>query len=298
MASEIGWELYHTFLAVLSEGSLSSAARALDITQPTAGRHIAALEKALDASLFTRSHAGLLPTDAALELRGYAEAMASTAAALRRTAASRRDAVAGTVRISASEIVGVEVLPPILAGLRERYPSLKVELFLTDRVQDLLRHEADVAVRMVQPQQSVLVARHVGPVALGLYARRDYLDRNGTPRNLAEVARHTFIGFDTETPFLRAFVRQLGGMGREALSLRTDSGIAQLAMIRAGCGIGVCQVALARRDPELVRLLPRQVAPRLETWITMHKDLRSSPRCRVTFDALFDGLHDYIQSTG
>src|SRR5262249_4346350 len=159
MAGEIGWELYRTFLGVLREGSLSGAARTLGITQPTAGRHVAALERSLDLALFTRSPSGLLPTEAALALRDYAEAMSSTAAALRRAADSQGEGVKGTVRISASEVVGAEVLPPIVAALRQAHPELQVELVLTNRVQDLLRQEADIAVRMTQPKQDVLVAR-------------------------------------------------------------------------------------------------------------------------------------------
>ena len=158
MTSNIGWELYRSFLGVLREGSLSGAARALGITQPTAGRHVAALEKALGVVLFTRSQLGLMPTEVALALQTHAEAMESTATSLERAATSQGEGVRGVVRISASEVVGVEVLPPIVARLREAHPALKVELVLTNRVQDLLRREADIAVRMVRPRQEQLVA--------------------------------------------------------------------------------------------------------------------------------------------
>ncbi|NML44048.1 LysR family transcriptional regulator [Ramlibacter sp. G-1-2-2] len=290
---DIGWDLVRTFLGVLSEGSLSGAARALAITQPTAGRHVAALEQALGVPLFTRSPGGLLPTEAALALRGHAESMRSTAAALRRAAESQGEGVRGTVRISASEIVGVEVLPPIVAELRRAHPELKVELVLTNRVQDLLKQEADLAVRMTQPRQDVLVARKVGEIALGLHARPDYLARCGTPKKLEDLAQHTLVGFDTETPFLRAARRQLPGISRESFALRSDNDLAQLALVRAGAGIGLCQVALGKRDG-LVRLLPRQLQMKLETWVVMHEDLRSSPRCRAAFDALVEGLRRYI----
>ncbi|HEV2619102.1 MAG TPA: LysR family transcriptional regulator, partial [Acidobacteriaceae bacterium] len=130
MNSTIGWELYRSFLGVLKEGSLSGAARALGITQPTAGRHIAALEEALGVALFTRSQVGLMPTEVALALRSYAEAMESTAASLERTATSQGEGVRGVVRVSASDVIGVEVLPPVVAQLRDRHPDLKVELVL------------------------------------------------------------------------------------------------------------------------------------------------------------------------
>jgi DNA-binding transcriptional LysR family regulator len=296
MASTIGWELYRTFLSVLKQGSLSGAARSLGITQPTAGRHIATLEKALRIALFTRSPTGLLPTEAALALRTQAEAMESTAASLERTAASQGDGIRGVVRVTASDVIGVEVLPPIVGQLRQRHPDLEIELVLTNQVQDLLRREADIAVRMTPPKQAMLIARRVGKIELGLYATRQYLDEHGSPRNIDDLSRHTLIGFDAETAFIRAARKSLPGLNRELFALRTDSDLAILALIRAGAGLGVCQVPLARRagaEP-LVRVLPRQISLSLETWITMHEDLRNRPSCRVTFEALVAGLQRHV----
>ena len=293
--TRIGWELYRTFLGVLTEGSLSGAARALGITQPTAGRHIAALEHELGIVLFTRSQTGLMPTEAAASLRAHAQAMESMAAAIERAAGSEGadGTVKGVVRVSCSDVIGVEVLPPMLARLRQTHPGLKVELVLTDRVQDLLRREADIAVRMTQPKQEQLVARRIGRIDVGLHARRDYLEREGTPRHPDELPAHSLIGYDQPTAYLRQAEKSLKGMRRELFSLRSDSNLAQLALIRAGAGIGMCQVPLAKRDPELVRLMPKTFALPLETWVTMHEDLRNSPRCRVTFDALAEGLSAY-----
>jgi DNA-binding transcriptional LysR family regulator len=306
MTSNIGWELYRSFLGVLREGSLSGAARALGITQPTAGRHVAALEAALGVVLFTRSQVGLLPTEVALALQTHAEAMESTAASLERAASSHGTGVRGVVRVSASEVIGVEVLPSIVARLREAHPALKVELVLTNRVQDLLRREADIAVRMVRPKQEQLVARRIGHIELGFHAHRDYLARHGTPRKLEELAGHAVIGYDQPSAFVRDAVKAanaastgsagkaLPGYTRDAFSLRTDSDLAQLALIRAGAGIGICQVGLARRSDALVRLLPRAFSMKLDTWVTMHEDLRHSPRCRAAFDALAGGLQQYV----
>ncbi len=296
MTSAIGWELYRTFLGVLEEGSLSGAARQLGITQPTAGRHIAALEQALGVPLFTRSRLGLAPTEAALAIKGYAEAMRSTAAALERAATAQGAGVRGAVRVTASEIIGVEVLPPILCRLCERYPALKVELVLSNRVQDLLRRESDIAVRMTRPQQDLLVARHVGDLELGLYAHEEYLARRGTPRTLADLGRHSIIGYDQETPFLRALAQTLPGLHRGVFSLLTDSDPAQWALLCAGAGVGMCQVALARRRPALRRLFQKQIAPHLETWVTMHQDLRGSARFQVTFDALVAGMQAHARA--
>jgi DNA-binding transcriptional LysR family regulator len=290
MSGAIEWALYRSLLGVLREGSLSGAARALGIAQPTVGRHVAALEAALGLALFTRSQTGLIPTDAALALRGHAQAMESTAAALERAAASYGDGVRGVVRVTASEVIGIEVLPAVLAALRERHPDLKVELVLSNSVQDLLQREADVAVRMTAPRQDQLVARHVGAIELGLHAGSAYLQRHGTPASLEELGGHVLIGYDRPPPFARAALRRWPWFAREHIALRTDSDVAQLALIRAGAGIGICQAALARRTPGLVRLLPEAFALSLETWVTMHEDLRDSPRCRVTFDALVEAL--------
>ncbi|MDR7333048.1 LysR family transcriptional regulator [Roseateles asaccharophilus] len=288
------WDLLQTLLGVLREGSLSGAARVLGLTQPTVGRHVAALEAALGQPLFTRSPTGLLPTEAALALRGHAEQMETAAAALQRAASARGAAVSGTVRVTASEVVGIEVLAPVFATLRERHPGLVLELALSNRVQDLLRREADIAVRMTPPEQGQLIARRIGSIDIGLHAHPAYLDRCGRPASFADLAGHTLIGFDAVTPFIRAGAKRLGGITRDSFALRCDSDPAQLALIRAGAGIGVCQLPLARREPALERVLAAQFLWPLETWVAMHEDLRQNAACRAVFDALVDGLTRYV----
>ncbi|MEJ6816097.1 LysR family transcriptional regulator [Pseudomonas sp. LF-5] len=294
MDNNISWELYRSYLSVLQEGSLSGAARALGVAQPTVGRHIDTLEQQLGVSLFTRSQQGLLATEAAQALKPFAQSMQANAAALLRAAEAQGSGVRGTVRISASEVVGAEVLPPVIAGLQGQYPELNVELVLTNRVQDLLHREADIAVRMVAPEQGSLIARRIGDIELGLHAHRRYLDARGTPQTLEQLTEHALIGFDQETPFLRSARHWLPQWRREHFTLRTDSDLAHLAMIRAGVGIGVCQVRVAQRDPALVRVLAHPFKPRLTSWLTMHEDLRNSPRCKVTFEALLSGLEQYV----
>jgi DNA-binding transcriptional LysR family regulator len=159
-----------------------------------------------------------------------------------------------------------------------------------------LPREADIAVRMTPPTQNLLIARRVGEVKLGLYAHADYLQRQGIPATLTQLLKHALIGFDEETPFVRAAGKKLPAWTRDAFSLRTDSDLGQLALIRAGCGIGFCQVALAKRDTCLVRILPEQCTLALDTWVTMHEDLRSSPRCKATFDALVQCLQFHIRA--
>ncbi len=293
-SSEPAWDLYRTFLAVLEEGSLSGAARALALTQPTIARHIDALEQAVGFALFTRSQRGLEATEAALALKPYAEALAATAAALVREASGQGEAVRGTVRVSASQIIGAEVLPPILAALRERYPQLEIELVLSNEIENLLRRDADVAVRMVQPMQEALVVQRIGTVALGLHAHRRYLDRHGAPQDIAALGAHSLIGYDRETPAIRAMRSRIPGFADVHFALRSDSDIAQLAAIRAGFGIGICQVAIAKRDPDLMQVLPGAFDLKLDTWIVMHENLRTTPRCRAVFDALVQGLKAHV----
>ncbi|PKN54628.1 MAG: LysR family transcriptional regulator [Deltaproteobacteria bacterium HGW-Deltaproteobacteria-14] len=290
---EPSWDLYRTLLAVLREGSLSGAARALGLTQPTVSRHVDALEEALGGALFVRSPRGISATERASELRPYAEALASTAAALLRAASGHGAEVRGAVRLTASEIVGGEVLPPILAALGERHPDLVVELVLSNAAQDLLQRDADIAVRMFEPSQEALVARRIGDVAIGMFAHRRYLERRGTPATLADLAGHTLIGFDTETPALRAMLRTIPGLSRDVFSFRADSDLAQLAALRAGFGVSGCQLGVARRHPDLVRVVPA-LEFALPMWLVMHEDLRSTPRCRVVFDGLVEGLGAYV----
>lgn len=289
MTTSIPWDLYRTFLHVLNAQSLSGAARSLGLTQPTVGRHVFELESGLGLALFTRSQAGLQPTDAALQLRSQLEEMQHAAASIERSAHGH-NAVRGAVRISASEVVGVEILPTILAPLQTRFPELAIELVLSDAVQDLLGREVDIAVRMTQPQQDLLLAQRVGEVELGFYAHKDYLAARGEPKTLAELTGHSLIGFDKETPFLRAAGIKLGGWRREEFAYRCDSNLAQMAMVRAGAGIGAYQVGLAVREMNLVRVLDREMNMTMTTWVTMHSDLRHSARCKTVFDVLVGGL--------
>ncbi|HSZ10749.1 MAG TPA: LysR substrate-binding domain-containing protein [Rhizomicrobium sp.] len=294
----IAWDHYRSFLAVIREGSLSAAARALALTQPTLGRHIDELEKSLRASLFARSPHGLAPTAAALDLVPHAEAMASAAAALERAASGEAAELKGAVRITASEIIGAEVLPPILAQFRELHPQIVIELVLSNRNQDLLRRDADIAIRMVRPTQNALIAKRLGRVKIGLYVHRAYVERHGLPDSIASLTGHAIIGFDRDDSSFRA----LGAIGlpvvRDIYAFRTDSDHAQLAALRAGLGIGGAQVGIAAREPDLISVLPREIGFSLEMWLAMHESLRANRRVRLLFDYLADALAEYARAGG
>jgi DNA-binding transcriptional LysR family regulator len=286
----LDWSLWRSFLAILREGSLSGAAKALGVTHPTIRRHLDELEGTLGAPLFVRSPSGLVATELAQGLREAAQTMESVASLLARTASADAGAVAGAVRIAASEIIGVEVLPPILATLSARHPRLSFELSLSNSLEDLLRHDADIAIRMTRPSQAGLVARKVGLIPLGLFAEESWIMRHGEPESLAAlIASGTLIGYDRDP----AIIQALGAIGlpatRTDFGFRSDSDLAQLSALRAGFGVGVCQLPIAARDPKLRRVLPH-FAHALEIWLVTHPNLRNVRRVRVTLDALAAGL--------
>jgi DNA-binding transcriptional LysR family regulator len=221
--------------------------------------------------------------------------MASAAAALGRAASGEAAAERGAVRVTASDVVGCEVLPPILAAFHVAHSGIAIELALTNRNEDLARRDADIAVRMVRPTQSGLVARRIGTARIKLYAHRDYLARFGEPRSLADLASHCVIGFDRDSRTFRGAGDFAKRLTREDFGFRCDNDLAQLAALRAGAGIGGCQENIARRTPELVAVLPNAIQYALEVWLVMHEGLKATRRVRLLFDHLAAGLTDYVK---
>ena len=295
-ARDPGWELYRSFLAVLSEGSLSGAARLLGLSQPTIGRHIEALERALGGLvLFTRSQQGLAPTDSALELEPHVRAMASASEAVVRAASGEAGEARGVVRVTASEMIGAEVLPPMFAAFREAHPGVAIELALANHTEDLLRREADIAVRMVRPTQNSLLARHVGSTRLRLYAHKSYVTRHGMPRTAAEALAHPLIGFDRRPSVSPERINSPEPISREMFAFRSDSDLAGFAALRSGFGLGVCQDAVAKRHPDLIPVPADALNFELGLWVVMHEDLKGVRRMRLMFDALVEGLSAYVR---
>lgn len=292
-AAHLDWELCRSFLAILRQGSLSAAARVLALTHPTVRRHLEELEAGLGSPLFARSPSGLLPTELALTLRDPAEAMESAFEQLVRTASASGDAVSGTIRITTSEVMGTEVMPPMLAKLQQRHSGLVFELNLTDEVADVLRRDADIAVRMVRPTQADLIARRVGTATLGLFAHRSWLERHGAPASIqALVQGRGLIGYDRFNGLIEALAAQGVHAERGDFGFRSDSTLAQLAAMRAGLGVAICQVAIAARDPELVQLFSN-VSSALEIWLVSHPNLRGTARIRACLDVLGAELATY-----
>lgn len=277
-------------------GSLSGAARVLGVAQPTVRRQIEQLEEVLGVVLFTRSQTGLVPTETASAALPYAESMAGVAEALVRSVSAPADAELGTVRVTCSEVVGAQVLPPILADLLRTHPKLQLELSLTNNNEDLLRREADIAVRMAQPTQSALVAKRVGNVKLGAFASEAYLADHAVPRTPADLLRgHAIIGPDRDRTFFAALAAAGLPLKRKDFALRTDSDAAYIAAMRAGVGVGMCQLPLAAGPPPLRRILPK-LTLELPVWVVTHEDLRSSRRVSLVFEHLVAALTSYVQA--
>ncbi len=286
MNSQFDWSLIRSFLAALDHGSLLGAARALGSTQPTLGRHIAELESQLGVVLFERTGRGLLPTEMAMRLADSARAMEGSADQLVRNVSGAQAGVSGTVRITASQSVACFVMPPVLAQMRTALPEVQVELVASNQVSNLLRREADIALRMVQPDQASLVAKRIAKVTLGTYAHRDYLRRRGTPRQIADLLSHELVGSDRDEAILRAFAGLGYPVGREAFAFRSDDLIAYWEAVRAGLGVGFLADYLARTDNQLVPLLPMVKIPPIPIWLTVHREIRTSPRIRAVYDFL------------
>lgn len=289
------WDLFQSLHAVLQAGSFSGAARARGLTQPTLGRHIESLEQKLGGALFLRSPRGLQPTELALALAPHLDDMAATVGAALRDATGPADGSTGCVRLTASEILAVEVLPPILKDFMEAHPNVGVELVVSNEIEDLLRREADIAIRMARPTQAALVARRIGALHFGFYAAPSYVQRRGMPADFDELADgHTLIGFDRVDP--KSIVEKIDvgrPITRDLFSFKTDNQVAQLAAVRAGLGVGAVQHGLARRDG-LVPVLPGGFAFELEVWICMHESLKASRRMRLMSDHLADRLKAFV----
>jgi DNA-binding transcriptional LysR family regulator len=292
--NDLDWTLCRSFLAVLRRGSLAQAAKQLGLTHPTLKRHLDEMERVLGVKLFTRSPDGLAPTEQALSLRGAAETMEAAHGQLVRIASTIDGQLSGTVRISASEIIGHEVLPPILTGLREKHPALAFELILSNQIEDILRRDADIAIRMARPTQAALVARLIGRKEIGLFAHATWLKTHGTPKDIQSLIKQKcLIGYDRNPAILEALRANGIKADRNAFALRSDSDLAQLAALRAGLGPGMCQVALAK--PPLRRICPT-IRHQLEIWLVTHADLRNTSNIRAVLDFLATKLTVYVST--
>ena len=284
------WTLVRSFLAVLDAGSLLGAARRLGAQQPTLSRQVALLESQLGAPLFERTGRGVTPTALALAIADAARQMAQGADALGQALAGARAMASGTVRITSSEVAAVWLLPQVLPALQAAEPGIQIELVASNGLSNLLRREADIAVRMVRPVQASLVARKLADIPIVAAAHTDYLARAGTPREPADLLRHRLIGFDRDDTMVRGF-NQLGlPITREHFAVRTDSQVAYGQLLRHGVGIGFVARYNLMHWPGVVPLLPMLRIPPLPCWLAVHREIRGNALVRRVYDHLAEAL--------
>ncbi|HEV7275597.1 MAG TPA: LysR family transcriptional regulator [Devosiaceae bacterium] len=292
--AEPDWSLWRSFAAVVAEGSLSAAARRLGLSQPTLGRHVEALERALDVTLFERTMQGLRPTDTALRLYEPVAAAQRALAEAAIVADSTGTTLSGTIRITASTVTAHHVLPPLLGELRVEFPQMAIELVPSDTAENLLLREADIAVRMFRPTQLELVTRRLGAMPVVACAHERYVERRGAPQRPEDLLTHDLIGFDRSDLLLSA-ARGMGfELNRGSFMTRTDSQTAMWELLKAGLGVGFAQQGLVLETPGMVPLLPELRPPPLEIWLTTHRELFTSRRIRVIYDRLAAGLTAYL----
>lgn len=283
------WNHARTFVAVADAGSFSAAARALGQTQPTVSRQIAALEDALKVTLFERTGRSVALTGAGAELLEHVRSMASGADMVALAASGQSQAVDGQVRITASELMSAHVLPPILKALVGKAPLLEIDVVADNGVRDLVRREADIAIRHARPEQPNLLTRRVRDEVMRFYASRAYLEVRGEP-GTDDLSGHQIITF-VEAERMLGYLLPVGlDLTRANFRLGSSSQLVALELARGGLGMMIMPDRIAARFPEFVAVLT-DVAPfSVPTWLVAHRELRTSRRIRLVFDHLADSL--------
>ena len=284
------WALVKSFLAVLDAGSLMGAARALGAQQPTLSRHVAELEAQLGTPLFERTGRGVTPTAAALAIADAARQMQDGAQALSRGLRQARTQASGTVRITTSQVAAVWLLPPVLAALQAEEPGIQIELVASNGLSNLLRREADIAVRMLRPNQGSLIAQKLADIPIVAAAHASYLARAGTPREPLDLLTHRLIGYDRDDTVIRGFAALGVTLPKEGFALRTDDQVAYGRLVAAGAGIGFVAGYNIYHWPGVVRLLPQLVIPPLPCWLAVHREINGNPLVRRVYDHLAEAI--------
>ena len=286
----LDWNQLKAFLETAETGSLSAAARKLGLTQPTLSRQVAAIEQRMGVTLFERVGKAMALTPTGLDLLEHARAMGAAAEALGLAASGRSQAAGGVVSVSATYGMAAHFVAPVVRQLREKEPGIAIEVIASDAISDLLRREADIAIRHVKPDQPDLIARLIREAEANFYASEDWVRVNGHPRRVEEATHLHFIGADRSGHFL-AFLRQQGlPLSAANFSCYADHSLAQWALVRHGMGIGAMADEIARDTPGIVRVLDDVPPVRFPIWLVTHRELRTSRSIRVVFDALAQGL--------
>lgn len=283
---DFDWSLVRSFLAVVDAGSLSGAARTLGSYQPTLSRQIAELEKQWGIALFERTGRGLAPTQAALRLVPEARAMADAAARLSFSLSAAAPQVQGTVRISASNVMAVHLMPALCVALHGAFPLVDIELVSTNQLSSLHRREADIAIRLTPPGQLTLIARNLGRLAFQAYGSTAYLNQHGRPLKLQQLQQHQLVGLDRDDTLIRAFHGAGIVLTRENFSIRSDDQVALIELVRQGAGIGIFPQFVADRLPEVEPVLTATPLPSLPVWLVVHREISANPAIRSVYDFL------------
>jgi DNA-binding transcriptional LysR family regulator len=194
------------------------------------------------------------------------------------------------VRITTSQVAASYLLPPVLAALQADEPGIQVELVASNQLTNLLRREADIAVRMVRPAQASLVAKKLADLPIVACAHQSYLARAGTPHRPEDLRQHRLIGYDRDDTLVRGFAALGMPVEREHFALRTDDHLAYGRLVAAGAGIGFVAAYNLRYWPGVVTLLPQLKIPPLPCWLAVHREIRGSALVRRAFDFLAQAI--------
>jgi len=293
MNGYLDWTYIRSFLSVVETGSFSAASRALGQSQPTIGRHIAELENHFKTPLFVRSNKGHVLTPKARDIMPMAEAMRAAMDGIHLAATSENE-ISGTVRLTASVFMSHFILPPIIADLRRNHPNIAIELIPTDKTDNLMRREADIALRMYRPTQLETITRKLGDVPIAAIASRTYLERKGQPNSPDEFKHFDLIGFDRNDQITAEMNENGIPATRDWFGVRCDNGALYAQMIQAGCGIGFCPKVLCDRDATLVNLFPEIPIGSLEMWIAAHESVHKSPTVQIVWTQLSDAIRPLL----
>ena len=281
----LNWDDMRVFLAVAREGSLSAAARQLQVTQPTAGRRLRALEDSLSARLFDRLPQGFVPTAAGAALLPLAEEMERSAEAVVRRQASIADRITGTVRISIGEVMA-QFLTARLPALRADLPEIEIELSVSHLLANLSRREADLVIRECLPDSPGLIARRLGSFAFAVYGSRDFVARNPAAQGEARYGDCAWVSYDEEHNYFAGQRWLLERLGGRLPSVRVNDAMVLQEAVRSGVGLGVLACFAADAEPELLRLTPPLPDVVTGQHLIVHRDLRRVPSVRAVMDAL------------
>lgn len=289
-AVKFDWNKARAFLVTAEEGSLSAAARALGMAQPTLGRQVDGLEQELGVILFERVGRGLTLTPSGLELLDHVRDMGAAAGRVSLTALGQSQALEGEISISASETYAAVLLPPVIAKLRREEPGIRVEIVVANHASDLLRREADIAIRNFRPTEPDLIAKKIGMADAVLYASPVYVERLGNPTTPYDLRHADFINLDRSGMMLKV-LNGLGlGLTEANFPLLTESYLVMWELVKQGTAIGILDAQIGDADPEVVRVLPDLEPLTFPIWLVAHRDVTTSRRVRRVYDFLTEEL--------